>query len=78
MKKNFKNRRWAFCGCRVPLQNQNAQGIEVRVLSRTAFFAAGKKDTSGKPGPRRRRGCAQKNFYGFPGNLFSFTSLFLS
>jgi hypothetical protein len=29
-----------------------AQGIEVPTLSRKAFFAAGKKDTSGKPGFR--------------------------
>jgi hypothetical protein len=33
----------------------SAQGIEA-----VSFFAAGKKDTSGKPGSRRRRECAQK------------------
>jgi hypothetical protein len=31
----------------------NAQGVEGHVLSRMAFFAAGKKDTSVKPGFRR-------------------------
>jgi hypothetical protein len=32
----------------------NAQGIEA-----VSFFAADKKDTSVKPGPARRAGCAQ-------------------
>jgi hypothetical protein len=44
----------------------NAQEIEGHTLSRMAFFAAGKKDTSGRPvfGALRRKR-APKKFYAF-------------